>query len=390
MVELLWLLLPVAAASGWFAARRTCRPASASDGATDCKPQYFKGLNYVLNEQPDKAIEIFVGMLEVDSDAVEMHLALGSLFRRRGEVDRAIRIHQSLIARNDLTDEQRAEALQELACDYTRAGLFDRAERLLLELSDIPSHHEIALRLLVTIFQQQRDWDQAISFARRLAKAGDESHLTNIAQYLCEQADAAWRHGDMVRAEEKIRDARDADPKCARAIILEGNLHRHHGRLREAIESYEGIEDAAPDLLPLVVQQLKACYTALDDEAGFDAYLEQSLKRRPRTALVRVLAERIRANEGEAAAAQRLERFLVDSPSLSGLDYLVELQAISEGVPACAPLGRVSHLLRRLTDGRAAFQCVHCGFNAKSHHWQCPGCKEWGSLRPIEPADIHS
>lgn len=387
MVEFLWLLLPVAAASGWYAARRSYRAGAAGDATTDCKPQYFKGLNYVLNEQPDKAIEVFVGMLEVDSDTVEMHLALGSLFRRRGEVDRAIRIHQSLIARDDLTDEQRAEALQELGCDYLRAGLFDRAERLLLELSDIPSHRETALRLLVTIFQQQRDWDQAIGFARRLATRGDETQAGNIAHYLCEQADVAWRRGDMARVEEKVREAREIAPGCARAIILEGNLHRFKGRPQEAIDCYRRIEAVDTELLPLVLEPLTACYVDLGDEEAFETYLEESLRRHPCTALIRAQAERIRARQGESAAIERLERHLAECPSLSGLNYLVELQATGESASACASMGRVSRVLRRLADGRPGYQCVRCGFNAQSHHWQCPGCKEWNSVKPIDPAE---
>src|SRR5713101_7419737 len=186
--DLLWLLLPLAAGSGWLVARFDQKRHAA---ARDLPSAYFKGLNFLLNEQPDKAIEIFIQVLEVNSETVETHLALGNLFRRRGEVERAIRIHQNLIARPTLDREQRTYALLELAQDYFKAGLFDRAENLFLELAEIRAHSEQALRLLLSIYQQEKEWDKAIQTGRRLARVAGKSMDGVIAQYYCEQAEQA-------------------------------------------------------------------------------------------------------------------------------------------------------------------------------------------------------
>ena len=187
MLELLWLLLPLAAASGWLAARRGVRGTKAQL-MPELSSDYFQGLNYLLNEQPDKAIEVFVRMLEVNSDTVETHLALGNLFRRRGEVDRAIHIHQNLIARPTLKPEQRTQALMELGQDYMRAGLLDRAESLFEELVQVDAHTAAALQQLLVIYQQEKDWDRAIQTARRLGVVSGRNMAPVIAQYYCELA----------------------------------------------------------------------------------------------------------------------------------------------------------------------------------------------------------
>ena len=168
MQELFWLLLPLAALSGWYAAMASARDRTSGASRTLLSPDYFKGVNYLLNEQSDKAVEVFTRALEVDSDTVETHLALGNLYRRRGEVDRAIRIHQSLISRESLRAEERSEAALELGHDYLRAGLLDRAESLFKELVDSDSYVDRALSRLVDIYEQERDWGRAIRTARRL------------------------------------------------------------------------------------------------------------------------------------------------------------------------------------------------------------------------------
>ena len=194
--DLLWLLLPLAAASGWYAARRDLR----RPAAAPVSPDYFRGINYLLNEQPDKAIEVFTRMLEVNTETVETHLALGGLFRRRGEVERAIRIHQNLIARSTLDAAQRSQALCELAQDYLKAGLLDRAENLFLELAEIPAHLETALRALMAIYEQEKEWHKAIVSARRLALIVDSDLGPLLAQYHCEMGERALQAANLAHA----------------------------------------------------------------------------------------------------------------------------------------------------------------------------------------------
>src|SRR5690554_2987083 len=230
MVELFWLLLPVAALSGWLIGRRRdSRPDS--DGGK-LHGEYFQGLNYLLNEQPDKAIEVFTRMVEVDSDTVETHLALGNLFRRRGEVDRAIRIHQNLIARPTLNAEQRSLALLELGMDYMRSGLLDRAEGLFKELAETGNHMEPALRQLLVIYQQEKDWSNAIMVARRLESISGEALHAVVAQFHCERASEHLAAGREREAQEDVRRALNVDPRCVRASLMEAEMARDGGRTR--------------------------------------------------------------------------------------------------------------------------------------------------------------
>ena len=213
MPELLWLLLPVAALSGWIAARRS------APSAAPQKPlpsQYFQGINYLLNEQPDKAIEVFTRLVEVDSDTVETHLALGSLFRRRGEVDRASRIHQNLIARPTLSRDQRAYAMLELGEDFMRAGLLDRAEHLFEQVAEVDTYVVPALRQLLTVYQQEKEWDRAISAALRLEASGAKSMRPLVAQFYCEQAEIGRERGSCSSARSSTTGVACAPASCWR------------------------------------------------------------------------------------------------------------------------------------------------------------------------------
>ena len=189
MMELLWLLLPVAAASGWWVARREY--VYKRNGAITRNTEYFKGLNYLIDDKPDQAIAVFTRMADVDRETAETHLTLGNLFRRRGEVDRAIHIHSSLIARSNLTTDQRCQALFELGEDYLRAGLFDRAEELFRELLNQSDYTEVALSRLVHIFQQEKDWRQAMAHSDRLERISGESKRRQTAHFCCELAEEA-------------------------------------------------------------------------------------------------------------------------------------------------------------------------------------------------------
>ncbi len=204
MLDLLLLLLPIAAVSGWYGGYK--HKSSAAQKPNFLPRDYFIGLKYLIDEQPDKAVDIFIKMLEVNSDTVETHLALGGLFRRRGEVNRAIRIHQNLIARPQLVKGQRVQALSELAQDYMRAGVLDRAENLFLELLELDKGNEANFRYLLHIYEQQKDWEQAITIARKL-----HNMQPAIAHYYCELGDH--------------KKALLMDKNCVRATLLQGAMH---------------------------------------------------------------------------------------------------------------------------------------------------------------------
>ncbi|MCR4301001.1 MAG: lipopolysaccharide assembly protein LapB, partial [Sulfuricaulis sp.] len=260
---LLWLLLPLAAASGWFAARLEQKRRARQ--SLDLPSAYFKGLNFLLNEQHDKAIEVFIRVLEVNSETVETHLALGNLFRRRGEVERAIRIHQNLIARPTLDKEQRSQALLELAQDYHKAGLFDRAENLFLELAEIRVHSEQALRVLLHIYQQEKEWEKAISIVQRLARLSGKNMNSMIAHFYCERAELDLSRQNDSSAREHLKQALAVDDKCVRASILLGDIAAQEGDLRGAIERWQRIEEQDIHYLGEVAERISDCFQKLDD-----------------------------------------------------------------------------------------------------------------------------
>ena len=277
MVELLLLLLPVAAASGWFAAMRSQRSKTVNKNG-NLSEHYFKGLNYLLNEQPDKAIEVFIEMLEVDSETVETHLALGNLFRRRGEVDRAIRIHQNIIARPTLKRNQRALALYELGQDYMRAGLLDRAENLFLELLEIGEYSNQALIQLIEIYEQERDWENAIEIAHKIEFSTGQKMNAVIAHYFCELSEKAMRKNEMSKAQEWVKKALAVDKNCVRASILQGRIAHANNNCKAAIEAYKRVEKQDPDFIPEIIELVHECARDDRQKKEFMEYLSQILK----------------------------------------------------------------------------------------------------------------
>lgn len=383
MLDLLWLLLPLAAASGWWAARRTgSGPKNGRHAALSS--EYFQGLNFLLNEQPDKAIEVFLRLVEVDNETVETHLALGNLFRRRGEVDRAIRIHQNLIARPTLDRAQRAQGLLELALDYMRAGLLDRAESLFQELIEMDAHSAAALSNLADIYQQEKDWEQAIRVQQRLESITGVSLRAVVAQYYCELAEQARQAGDGRRAAQRVEQALQADPHCVRASLIEADLCADADDYKGAINACLRVEDQDPRYLTEVIGPLQECYRRLGKPALMLDYLQRIVREYPGVSATLALAEVLRQAQGSRSAAQFIAEHLQQRPSVRGLERLIELQLADNGSVSRETLSTLQHLVGKLLEDKPVYQCEHCGFAGKSMHWQCPGCKHWSTLKPIQ------
>jgi len=383
MVELLLLLLPVAALSGWMVARRSV-PRGSRQSTADLSSNYFKGLNYLLNEQPDKAIEVFIKMLEVDSETVETHLALGNLFRRRGEVDRAIRIHQNIIARPTLSRQQRTQALFELGIDYMRAGLLDRAESLFQELTEINEHTEAALYQLIDIYQQEKDWDKAIAAVRKLEEVTGKRKEAIIAHYYCELAEEAGQEGNREQGMQMIKQALASDKNCVRASILQGDIEREAGDYKAAIRAYKRVEQQGPDYLAEVIEPLVFCHRRLGTLAELIEYLRQVLRSHGGITAMLTLAELIQQQNGDRAAVEFITGQLRARPSVRGLDRLIELSLANSQGEARDNLLIIQDLTNNLLEGRPGYRCNNCGFTGKSMHWQCPGCKQWNTVKPVQ------
>ncbi|MDZ7786742.1 MAG: lipopolysaccharide assembly protein LapB [Halofilum sp. (in: g-proteobacteria)] len=384
MLELLWLLLPVAAASGWWAGRRGASNPDRRSGDSNRPPsEYFRGLNYLLNEQQDEAIEVFIRLVEVDSDTIETHLALGSLFRRRGEVDRAIRLHQNLIARPNLSRNNRSFALLELARDYMRAGVLDRAEGLFTELLRKRTHVVEASRQLLRIYEREREWHAAIETAQKLQRRGGQSMGAVIAHYWCELADAERRAGNPRAARNFASKALAADPRSVRASILEGDLAMEEGRYRQALRSYRRVESQDPAFLPEVIDRLLDALERAENPAALAAYIDQLRGRYNGFSVIQAATRLIREREGEQAAREFLREQMVRRPSLRGLREWVawELENASDRNRAGTQV--VLDMLDQLLETKPIYHCQQCGHEGKVLHWQCPSCREWNTVKPI-------
>jgi lipopolysaccharide assembly protein B len=381
-VGLFWLLLPAAALlSFWLARRGSARVSGAQ--VDRLRTTYFRGLNYLLNEQPDKAIEVFLQIAEVDSDTVETHLALGNLFRRRGEVDRAIRVHQNLIARPTLSAEQKTQALLELGEDYMRAGLLDRAETLFTDLVGIDARAPSALKHLIAIYQQERDWHKAIDHARRLEQVSGESQGRMIAQYYCELAEHARSRRDVVGARRFLDEAFACEPNCVRGLIIVGRMAMDAADYEGAARAFEQVVEQDLEFTSEVLPAALQCYEHLGDTHRSREFLRGLAERYEGISPVLALTRSLEKEQGEAAATSYLTDQLRLRPSVRGLLSLIDLRVKFATGTERESLSLLKELVRKLVEGRAAYRCSRCGFGARAHHWQCPSCKSWGSVRPI-------
>ena len=375
------LLLPAAALSGWVIGRRGGERHSDSQ-VSKLSTTYFRGLNYLLNEQPDKAIELFLHIAELDKDTFETQVALGHLFRRRGEVDRAIRLHQALVQRTDLNDQQKVQALLALGEDYMKSGLLDRAETVFSELARIDQRAPQALRHLIAIYQSERDWTKAIENASRFEAVTGEPMGKLIAQFECELADRQRAAGDIDAARESIARAYAADSTSVRAGMLEGRIEVDAGQDAAAIRAFERAARHDPDYLPDLLPGLLASYARVGDSTGARAFLAEMAEHYRGISPVLALARLVESSDGVGAARAYLAQQLKDRPSVRGEAALIDMTLAEQADPV-ATLHDLKHITDQLLVRNPSYRCSRCGFGARSHHWQCPSCKEWGTVKPL-------
>ncbi|MGN2249946.1 lipopolysaccharide assembly protein LapB [Frateuria edaphi] len=382
VLYVLVLLVPAAFASGWFAARRAAVHRSGMR-VSELSSDYFRGLNYLLNEEQDKAIEVFLKLAEYNRDTVETHLALGNLFRRRGEVDRAIRLHQHLVSRPGLTEAMKTVALLELGEDYMRAGLLDRAEALFSDLVAMNAHAPSALRHLVAIYQHERDWHKAIDHARRLETMTGDDESPMIAQFYCELAEQARQHGARSEARDYLRQAFGCQADCVRAFMLTGRLHAEAGEHAEAVEAYEAAVGADIAFVPEILPPLLNSYARTGQMERAEHFLRDILARYNGISPVLALTKLYNQRDGERAGIEFLTSQLRQRPSVRGLMALIDATMDKIEGEARENFLILRDLTRKLLEGQAMYRCSRCGFGAKAHHWQCPSCKGWSTIRPI-------
>ncbi|RMX18342.1 lipopolysaccharide assembly protein LapB [Legionella jordanis] len=383
MINLWPLLLPAAAWSGWWVASRNYS-AKETRFNNRLSREYVVGLNYLLNEQPDKAVDIFIKLLEVDSDTVETHLALGSLFRRRGEVDRAIRIHQNLIARPQLSLRERKEALMALGQDYMSAGLFDRAERIFLEVVELGGGSETcSLQGLLAIYQQEKAWEKALDVAKKLELSLGQSMHTQAAHYYCEIAAQALKSNAFEKAQNAIKQAFMVDKMCVRASLMQASLDMQMGRYKQAIRSLKRVPEQDPEFLSEIIEPLVACHRELDSMDECIDHLQQTLTEHPRASTIFVIGEFLRNHKSVDVAIDFVSDKLGTHPSIRGLNRLIFWHLETAHGKVREKLQMLYDITSKFLDNKPIYRCGQCGFGGKHLHWHCPSCKQWGRMKPV-------
>ncbi len=380
MTELLWLLLPLAAASGWLAARRSARKQLTGTGSA-LSPEYYRGLNYLLNEEQDKALEVFLRLVEVDSETIETHYALGGLFRRRGEVERAIRIHQNLLARPSLEATQRSIALMELAKDYMHAGLLDRAESLLQDVVKHPLQKAEAFEQLLTIYQRERDWNKAIEIAKKMGATSDPHIRQIIAHCYCEIAVVANRDKLRHQAVQALQNALASDPRSVRANILLGDMAFEEQQYLKAYRYFLRVFELDEEFVPEVLQRIISCIEQGVASSEFDNHLRLYADKPQHSAMLPGLT-RYFSSKGRQSVHDYAREQINKVPTLLGIKEWLELE-LSDGDVDIEDFKLVAELLDRILHMWPNYRCRICGFQSIALNWQCPACKSWSTSKPF-------
>ncbi len=379
MLTLLWLLLPVAAASGWYAAKRSQARAS----ALTLSPKYYQGLNFLIDDQPDKAIQVFCQLVEAnDEQALELHLALGNLFRQRGEVDRAIHIHQNLLNNQNVDDAIKALATVELAHDYLRAGLLDRAEGLLLQLWVDRADNGSILKLLQTIYQQEKEWRKAIDVILKNGNVTSDQKKV-LAQYFCELAEEELTGRNLEAVLVWLDQALFYDSSCVRANIIKGRVLAQNDDHAEALDAYKNIANQNPVYFGEVVNEMLESAYQLDKLGELTQFLRGHIKNHFDLNCVETFIGLLKETKSEQQASIYLIGFLKEAPSLPLMLMFFQLNAKQMQGELKDVCRLASESLLEILKNRPLYLCEECGFSGKTLHWLCPGCKTWGSTVPI-------
>jgi lipopolysaccharide biosynthesis regulator YciM len=385
--ELWWLLgIPAFFGLGWIAARVDIRQL-VSESRT-LPRGYFKGLNYLLNDQPDKAVDSFIDIVKQDPESTELHFALGNLFRRRGETERAIRMHQNLLSRPDLPADERAHAEYELGQDYLKAGLLDRAEETYTRLLDT-SYAVQGRRALLEIYQREKEWQRAIEAALALQEAGAGSRQKEIAQFYCELAQDALVHMHPDDAMPLLEQALHADRTSVRATILCGDVHLARGDVEGALATWRRVEQQSVPHVALVAQRIMDGYRKVGRAEEGLSLLKSYLQQASSIDLLEVVFKAVLDLEGVEAARQLVGDELRRMPTLLGLDKFLEARMLDASPTVLAELSLVQNLVHGYTQKLARYQCSHCGFKARQFYWHCPGCSRWETYPPRRTEELN-
>lgn len=379
--DLFWFLLPVAAAGGWFAGRRSA--ARRTDAFWDYTNRFHQGLNVLLSEQQDKPLELFHDLSGTSRDAADTHIALGNLYRRRGETERAILLHQSVIDNQDLPADLCAAARFELAQDYDSAGLLDRSEQVFRELLTTGHRTRDAYEHLLRLHEREHDWEQAISVAVECQNACGLNLGPRIAHYYCERAVLAVKDLRLPEAIDLLGKARRHHGDCARAIMMQASLALDAGNHNEALVMFDTIESLRPELMPEIIDSWLLVLQASGNPDRLLAFLARIRDQRNAYSVIRSTREVIARLHSQEAADRFFKDQILKRPSLKGLrDWAHDQVALSRPGER-DKVQVICDLLDQVVEDKPAYRCLSCGFQGNVMHWRCPGCGNWDSVSTI-------
>ncbi|WP_100657275.1 lipopolysaccharide assembly protein LapB [Alteromonas flava] len=387
MLELLFLLLPVAVGYGWVMGRNSLRQAQRKQSSILSK-HYYRGLNFLLSEQPDKAVDTLIKMIDLNNDTVETHIAMGNFFRHRGELDRAIKVHQNLVSRDEIEPSQRENALRELGRDYTQAGFLERAENAYLQLLNSDKHYIDAQTNLFKIYQTTKEWDRAIDLAERMVDChGDDNDiLVRLAHFYCEQAEKSLQQSDQENAVIYLQKATQSDEKAVRPWLMLGRLAIEKQAYTDAFDCLLEVPKRDINWLSEAIPLLEKCAEQLGDWARFEQVLNDYGNVCASAYLAKV---NLMANQGQTdEATQLLYEQLRKKPTMKGFATLMRLYiAQHKQDPNTSSLALLRGLVEQQMLQRPKYRCGNCGFSGRKVYWLCPSCKKWGVVKPIKGLD---
>lgn len=379
MDGLLLVLFVVAVGIGWWLGRRYQHQLQ-QPGVAD--EHYYRGLNYLLNHQTDAALDLFIDSLEVNNHNLETHLALGNAFRRKGEVDKAIHIHQNLLNRPGLTHQQLAQAQLELAHDFVKAGLLDRAEQLLLEGAGFSLNKQAWGTLLLDIYQRDKDWQKALDIGQRYQLQSIPNLAPRLSHYACELAQEALDQDDFSKAQEFLAQATELNSKNTRSAMIQATMAIQQEDFELGGQFLRQLVQQDPSLIPFVLPALSQCYAVTSQHQDWQDWLQACMANNPSTSVMLALADILR-QQSDADAMAYVTKELDQRPSVRGFNYLIDLHMHKASDQTRQSLQSLKGLTLALEQSKPSFQCKQCGYASNSMQWQCPTCHQWDTTKPV-------
>ncbi len=383
MIELLFLLLPIAMAYGWFMGRNSIKQNQQTE-TQDLSIKYSTGLNYLLSNQQDKAIDSLLDALKVEDNSVEAHFAMANLFRKRGELDRALKVHEHLVRQGKLPTKAKQQAVFELGKDFFIFFLYDRAEKMFVKLLKSKTYGLKSLTYLFQIFQSTKDWQQGLAHKKLVVKMNDKRLLHTLANFYCELATKALENDEFIAVIELLEQALLLDPNSCRANWLMAKIYENHQQGEQAAQCYQDIYHQDKEFFPDVIEKMHNCYKALDGEESFYLFIKKVYDETAcSSALISYLGY-IEQRHSPIKAHDFILSALKRRPTIRGFQYFVQMQMHSaQEAENSASLDLIKELVSEYLKVKHRYSCRSCGFNSATHYWSCPSCHEWEQIKPV-------